>query len=86
MGNYDKGGDRGRSGGFGGGRREGGRPSFSSKSWGEYCFVPAKVPAFALLFQFERVCIEMPSCLADSDTLPWFSSMAFMASALNSAV
>ncbi len=35
MGNYDKGGDRGRSGGFGGGRREGGRPSFSSKSWGD---------------------------------------------------
>lgn len=33
MGNYDKGGDRGRNGGFGGGRRDGGRPSFSSKSW-----------------------------------------------------
>lgn len=35
MGNYDKGGDRGRSGGFGGGRRDGGRPSFSNKSWGD---------------------------------------------------
>lgn len=41
-----------------------------------------KTPSFK-----EKIeCIEMPSCLADSDTLPWFSSMAFMASALNSAV
>lgn len=35
MGNYDKGGDRGRNSGFGGGRRDGGRPSFSNKSWGD---------------------------------------------------
>ncbi|EXS30063.1 hypothetical protein J690_0720 [Acinetobacter sp. 742879] len=31
-------------------------------------------------------CIEMPSCLAVSETLPLFYSMAFTASALNSDV
>mgnify|MGYP003704354237 CR=1 FL=1 len=48
--------------------------------------VPTNVPDLALLYQLESVCMDMPSCLAVSETLPLFSSICFIASALNSAV